>query len=517
MNFSEFGFTNPILKAINECGYTTPTPVQEKAMPLVMAGRDVMASAQTGTGKTAGFVLPALQLLSQTERPRTPATPRILVLTPTRELADQIYMASRTYGKYMSVRVACILGGMPYREQFRQLAQCDIVVATPGRLLDHLERGNINLKSLKMLVLDEADRMLDMGFIDDVKRIGSMTPVARQTLLFTATLDFEIIKIAKSLLKDPERVEITPTKVEQNAIEQRLHMTDGAEHKDRLLQHFAGASEVTKAIIFSATKRNADKLATRLKSLGHSAAALHGDMDQRARNRTISSLRNGNVRLLVATDVAARGLDVTGISHVINYDLPKAAEDYVHRIGRTGRAGETGIAVSFATDGEFKQIKMIERYTGKALPVHTVPGLEPVFASNRPRTSAPSRDGRRPEGRPFDRSGGGYNRPRPEGRSYNSPRPEGRDFSAPRPAVRGGGNGPGQQERVGSGARTDGRNSYGARPEGRPYERSFSGPRPEGRPAGRPAGRPGGGFDNRNTGRPANGGSNSGRYTRKDA
>jgi superfamily II DNA/RNA helicase len=229
-------------------------------------------------------------------------------------------------------------------------------------------------------------------------------------------------------------------------------------------------------------------------------------MDQRARNRTISSLRSGSVRLLVATDVAARGLDVTGISHVINYDLPKAAEDYVHRIGRTGRAGETGIAVSFATDGEFKQIKMIERYTGKALPIHTVPGLEPVFASSRPRPSAPSRDGRRPEGRSFDRSGGGYNRPRPEGRSFNSPKPEGRDFSAPRPAVRGGGNGPGQSERTGNAVRTDSRKPYGARPEGRPYEKSFSGPRPEGRPAGRPAGRPGGGFDNRNAARPERGG-----------
>jgi len=475
MNFNEFGLNDRILKAVEEAGYTTATPVQEKALPIVLGGKDLMASAQTGTGKTAAFVLPALQMLGKTERPRTPATPRVLVLAPTRELADQTYVASRTLGKYMSVRTACILGGMPYREQFKQLAQCDIVVATPGRLLDHLERGNINLHSIKMLVLDEADRMLDMGFIDDIKKVAASTPAGRQTLLFTATLDDQVARIASRLLNEPERIDITPTKVETAAIEQRLHMADGADHKDRLLQHFAGDSDVTKAIIFSATKINADKLARRLSELGHAAAALHGGMDQRARNRTISRLRTGSVRLLVATDVAARGLDVTGISHVINFDLPKAAEDYVHRIGRTGRAGATGVAISFATSSEFRQIQNIERYTGKKLPCHTVPGLEPVYAS-RPRPAST-----RPSGSYAPRPAGGYNTPRPEGGRPYAPRPQSRDANAPRPEARV--YAPRPEGRDYNAPRTESRGSY-AKPEGRSYTdnkpagRSFSGAKP---------------------------------------
>jgi superfamily II DNA/RNA helicase len=378
MSFENLQLAPPILKAIAECGYTTPTPIQEQAIPMALAGRDLIASAQTGTGKTAAFILPALQRLS------APATgkgrgPRILVLTPTRELATQVSDAARLYGKYQRIRSATILGGMPYREQLRLLSQpVDLVVATPGRLNDHLERGRIDLSRVELLVLDEADRMLDMGFIEDVERIASAAPTDRQTLLFSATLDARIEKLAQGLLNEPELVMIAGQKVNHANIEQRLLVADNLKHKSSLLQHLIRDDELNRAIVFSATKRDADIIANELRSMGHAAAALHGDMKQNARNRTIADMRRGKIRLLVATDVAARGLDVAGISHVINFDLPRFAEDYVHRIGRTGRAGASGIAISFVSNGEIDCLKRIERYTGQSIPQHVIPGLEPV-------------------------------------------------------------------------------------------------------------------------------------------
>jgi superfamily II DNA/RNA helicase len=378
MSFEKLQLASPILKAIAECGYTTPTPIQEQAIPIALAGRDIIASAQTGTGKTAAFILPALQRLS------APATgkgrgPRILVLTPTRELATQVSDAARMYGKNQRLRSATILGGMPYREQLRLLSQpVDLVVATPGRLNDHLERGRINLSRVELLVLDEADRMLDMGFIEDVERIASAAPADRQTLLFSATLDARIEKLAQGLLNEPEMVMIASQKVNQANIEQRLLVADNLKHKSNMLQHLIQDDDLDRAIVFSATKRDADIIANELRSLGHAAAALHGDMKQNARNRTIADMRRGKIRLLVATDVAARGLDVAGISHVINFDLPRFAEDYVHRIGRTGRAGASGIAISFVSNGEIDCLKRIERYTGQSIPQHIIPGLEPV-------------------------------------------------------------------------------------------------------------------------------------------
>jgi superfamily II DNA/RNA helicase len=378
MSFETLNLSEPILKAIAACGYTEPTPIQAQSIPLAIAGKDLIGSAQTGTGKTASFVLPAL------ERLLVPSTkngkgPRILVLTPTRELANQVTDAVRTYGKFMRVRCGSILGGMPYREQMALLSQpVDIIVATPGRLIDHLDRRSINFSRLELLILDEADRMLDMGFSEDVDRIAAAAPSDRQTLLFTATMDDAMAQLAKRLLQNPVRIAVENKEASELKIEQRLHVTDDMRHKNRLLQHLVADASVTKAIIFSATKRDADQLASELYAQGHAAAALHGDMSQGARNKTIINMRRGKVRFLVATDVAARGLDVTGISHVINFDLPKFAEDYVHRIGRTGRAGATGIAISFCSMNEVAYLDRIERFTGKTLPQSVIPGLEPT-------------------------------------------------------------------------------------------------------------------------------------------
>jgi superfamily II DNA/RNA helicase len=411
MSFAELKLHPSILKAVTACGYASPTPVQKEAIPLALAGRDLIGTAQTGTGKTAAFVLPALQILS-----RLPANhskgPRVLVLTPTRELANQVTDAVRVYGRFMRVRHGAILGGMPYREQLKLLSQpVDIIVATPGRLIDHLERGRMNLSRLELLVLDEADRMLDMGFSEDVDRIAAMAPAERQTLMFTATMDDTMAKLAKRLLRDPARIEIAGRKITLDQIEQRLHVADNLQHKHRLLQKIISNVDLTMAIIFSATKRDADSLAQELAGQGHSAVALHGDMTQGARNRTIAALRRGKVRLLVATDVAARGLDVSGISHVINFDLPKCAEDYVHRIGRTGRAGASGVAVSFASLNDLAYLQRIERFIGQSLPQHVIPGLEPMRPLTR-LTGNPGKRGQIPGNRTKNRQppgkGGDY-------------------------------------------------------------------------------------------------------------
>jgi superfamily II DNA/RNA helicase len=383
MSFEELQLISPILKALTQCGHHNPTQVQAEAIPKVLAGHDVIASAQTGTGKTAAFVLPALQRLSASS-PDRQRGPRILVLTPTRELADQITQATRIYGKYLRVKSVAIFGGMPFGEQVRALSQSpEMIIATPGRLLDHMSRRLIDLSHVEMFILDEADRMLDMGFIEDVERISSAVPDGCQTLLFAATMGDATTKLAQRLMKDPERVRVAPGKITHDTIEQRLHVADNIQHKNRLLQHLCAESTVTKAIIFSATRRDADSLARDLNRQGHTAAALHGDMTQNARNRTMINMHRGKIRLLVATDVAARGLDINGISHVINFDLPRSAEDYVNRIGRTGRNGESGIAISFASQSELAYLDRIERYIGKALTMSVISGLEPAYPLHR--------------------------------------------------------------------------------------------------------------------------------------
>ena len=398
-----------ILRAIEESGYTNATPIQAQAIPEVMAGHDLMASAQTGTGKTAAFSLPALNLLATPHASKSRG-PRILVLVPTRELAAQVNEAARKYGKFIRARTVSIVGGMPYPLQNKLLSQpLDILVATPGRLLDHMERGRIDMSRLQMLILDEADRMLDMGFMPDVERICASLPAERQTLLFSATLDGNIGRIAHQILRNPKTIQIATQTEKHENIEQRLHFVDDMTHKNKLLEHLLIAPEVNQVIVFTSTKRHADLLAEDLYAAGHKTAALHGDMTQGARNRTLTKLRHGDVKVLVATDVAARGIDVAGITHVINYDLPKFAEDYVHRIGRTGRAGNTGIAISFASNMDRHQVRKIEQFTGQRLEASVIAGFEPKRTV--PRNDGPSRSGRpgersgRPsKGRPGDRS-----------------------------------------------------------------------------------------------------------------
>jgi superfamily II DNA/RNA helicase len=428
VNFESLQLAPELMRALTTCGYTSPTPVQLQTIPALLAGRDVIGSAQTGTGKTAAFVLPALQRLTAATRAARSSghhavcTPRILVLAPTRELAQQVATQAVLYGQYLRVRVVCIYGGAPYPVQNRELSRgVDLLVATPGRLIDHLERGRIDLSQLEMLVLDEADRMLDMGFIEDVESIAARTPKARQTVLFSATFETAIARLAARLLRDPVRIEIEADKKPPTAIDQRVHFTDDHAHKHRILDHLLADVEMTQSIVFIATKRDAESLAIRLRGEGHAAAALHGDMDQRERTRTLSDMRRGSVRTLVATDVAARGLDVAGISHVINFDLPRQAGDYVHRIGRTGRAGATGIAVSLAAHSERGQVRQIERYTGATIAAHEIPGLEPrrrpshnerAQPGARPaqRRPATAWAGQRRDGSPDSRKTGGQDR-----------------------------------------------------------------------------------------------------------
>jgi superfamily II DNA/RNA helicase len=385
VSFEDLSLKPAILKAIKQCGYTTPTPIQSEAIPKILAGHDVIASAHTGTGKTASFVLPALQRLITRRRTakKQAGKPTVLVLTPTRELANQVSRAIRQYGKYIRLQTASLVGGMPYGPQLKDLSRpVDIIIATPGRLQDHIERKRVDLSAVEIFVLDEADRMLDMGFINEVNEIASLTPETRQTLLFTATWDNKLAELAKRLTRTPERIQVETEPTQQN-IEQRLHVADNVEHKNRLLQHLIGDTALKQAIIFSATKQGASLLAKELIAQGHAAAALHGDMKQAARNRTLMNLRHGKVRFLVATDVAARGIDVSSVSHVINFDLPRFAEDYVHRIGRTGRAGATGTAISFVLPHDVPHLERIERYTGQKVPRHVIPGLEPTHTLRR--------------------------------------------------------------------------------------------------------------------------------------
>ncbi|KAF1029703.1 MAG: ATP-dependent RNA helicase RhlE [Burkholderia plantarii] len=448
--FESLGLSPEIVSALQAAGYVKPTPVQQRAIPAGIAGRDLLVSSPTGSGKTAAFMLPAIERFAQlqktqTQAPREPqsadrrqrrpqpvARPGLLVLTPTRELAMQVTTAASTYGKHLRrLRTVSILGGVAYGQQLMLLAKNpEILVATPGRLLDHLERGRIDLSDLKMLVLDEADRMLDMGFIDDIETIVAATPATRQTMLFSATLDGKIGSLTGRLLKDPERIEIVQKLEARTNIAQTVHYVDDRDHKDRLLDHLLRAESLDQAIIFTATKIDADNLAGRLADAGFESAALHGDLPQGARNRTIRALRERRVRVLVATDVAARGIDIPGITHVFNYDLPKFAEDYVHRIGRTGRAGRSGTAVSLVHHAEQGALKRIERFVRSPLPVNVVEGFEPRKAP--PRNGAPGRGrpgsgngGRRFGGKPGGSGGYGGNREGGYGGNRRSDAPRG--------------------------------------------------------------------------------------------
>ncbi|MDR3491215.1 MAG: DEAD/DEAH box helicase, partial [Gammaproteobacteria bacterium] len=402
MLFTEMNLNPLILKAIATCGYTTPTPVQARSIPEALKHNDLVVSAQTGTGKTASFIIPALERLTQTT---STGKARILVLTPTRELADQVTIAARRYGKFLKFNIISLVGGMPYRQQLKDLSgQVDIIVATPGRLLDHMgnkrdHKGGkrLDLSGVEILILDEADRMLDMGFIDDVKDIANATPEDRQTFLFSATVDNNLSGIIRQLTKNPVRIDFASEKMSPALIKQELYMVDNIQHKNRLLQHFLDNENIFKAIIFSATKINADHLANQLRDKGYEAAPLHGDLKQNVRNRTVEQLRRGRIQFLVATDIAARGIDISDVTHVINYDVPKFSEDYVHRIGRTGRAGKTGVAISFALPTDMRHLQKIEKYVGQRFQIETIAGLEPTKQFNI--NSKSSSEGRKRYGR----------------------------------------------------------------------------------------------------------------------
>lgn len=390
MSFASLNLISPLRQALADLHHDTPTPIQNSAIPIVLAGQDLMASAQTGTGKTAAFMLPALQRLA-TASTMPGRGPRVLVLSPTRELASQIREAAVAYARHLpQVRSGLVVGGMPYPAQHKLLMRpLDLLVATPGRLLDHIDAGRVDFSRLELVVLDEADRMLDMGFLHDVERIVAATPAARQTVMFSATFDGPTAGFAERLLRTPQRIRIAASDVRSAHIEQHVHFVDDPTQKRAMLLKWLDDSAVGQAIVFTSTKRGADRLVLAISGRGHATAALHGDMRQGARNRTLAQFRSGGVRVLVATDVAARGIDVASISHVFNYDLPRSAEDYVHRIGRTGRAGLSGRAVSFATRAEQGAVRRIERYTGYPIPAMALAGFaEPTPLARSPRSPA---------------------------------------------------------------------------------------------------------------------------------
>ncbi len=391
LSFSDLKLQSPLLTALAAAGYEQPTPVQLESIPAALANHDLMVSAQTGSGKTAAFLLPTLQkMIKRSEKPGK--GPRALVLTPTRELAQQVEKNAQIYGKNMPwLRSVTLVGGTSFGQQIRALSRpIDLIVATPGRLMDHMRQGRIDFSRLEVLILDEADRMLDMGFIDDIETIVAATPSERQTLLFSATWDGMVGKLAQKLTNQPEKIDIAREE-KQGKIDEQLLYCDDSRHKNRLLDFILRDTSIDQAVIFTATKAMSEQLADRLYENGFSANCLHGDMPQGWRNRTLMDLRKGRIKILVATDVAARGIDVPTITHVINYDLPKQAEDYVHRIGRTGRAGRTGLAITFAEVNEYVKVHKIERYLNRKLPEQTIDGMEPT----RKRVSKPTGRGRR--------------------------------------------------------------------------------------------------------------------------
>lgn len=366
MEFKDFHLSTNILDALRETGYTTPTPIQEKAIPPVLEGRDLFGCAQTGTGKTAAFAVPILQMLSvKNVRPRRI---RSLILTPTRELALQIYESFRAYGRHTGLRACVVFGGVPQRAQVETLKRgVDILVATPGRLNDLENQGFIHLNDVAIFVLDEADRMLDMGFINDVKKIAAKLPAQRQTLLFSATMPPEIGEIAAKNLKDPVKVLVTPPATTVDAIDQCVYFVDKA-NKPKLLNYLLRDRSIRSALVFTRTKHGADRVVKSLSREGIGAQAIHGDKSQRARQNALGSFKKGELRVLVATDIAARGIDIEDLSCVFNYDIPEVPETYVHRIGRTGRAGQSGRAVAFCCIDEKKDLTGIEKLTGKRIP-----------------------------------------------------------------------------------------------------------------------------------------------------
>ncbi|NLE61986.1 MAG: DEAD/DEAH box helicase [Planctomycetes bacterium] len=398
MRFEDLRLSEPILRAVVAEGYTIPTPIQVKAIPHVLEGRDVLGCAQTGTGKTAAFALPILQRLGQTQPrdPRNTRTIRVLVLAPTRELAAQIGDSFRVYGRNTPLRHTVIFGGVNQNPQARALREgIDILVATPGRLLDLMEQGLVDLQHVQVLVLDEADRMLDMGFIRDIRRIVAKVPTKRQTLLFSATMPAEIRELANEILRKPVSVQVAAASIAADTVMQSVYFVEKT-GKPEMLKHFLNNNAITRALVFTRTKHGADRVARHLSRAGICAEAIHGNKSQNARTRAMARFKSSSPPVLVATDIAARGLDIDEISHVINYDLPNEPETYVHRIGRTGRAGASGLAVSFCGSEERPYLKDIERLIRRPIPVSpdkpklVVPETHPAVSQPHPQRATHS-------------------------------------------------------------------------------------------------------------------------------
>ncbi|NUF35577.1 DEAD/DEAH box helicase [Acinetobacter oleivorans] len=404
--FAEFSLHETLQQALEGLGFTAPTPVQEQAIPAALEGKDLLVSSQTGSGKTAAFLLPTLNALAGQEtvvpfkdRMKAVTQPNILVISPTRELAQQVSQDAIAFVRHMKgVRIAAIMGGMPFAKQIQQLKGAQVVVATPGRLLDLVNRRQIKLDQVDALIVDEADRMLDLGFSEDLEAISELAANRKQTLMFSATFADRIIRLASCMMKDPMRIAIETGHSTNTDITQTLHWTDGFEHKKKLLTHWLSDENLDQAVVFASTQEDTDMLAEELAEAGHSVVALHGAMPQTVRNRRLRSIREGRAKILVATDVAARGLDVPTISHVINFGLPMKHEDYVHRIGRTGRAGRTGQAITLATYRERGKIRALEEYLEARLSVSEIEGLEP--------SPPPARSGRDGGGRGRGGNGG---------------------------------------------------------------------------------------------------------------
>jgi ATP-dependent RNA helicase RhlE len=379
--FAELGLAESLLRALRAENYIEPTPIQARAIPVLLAGKDILGIAQTGTGKTAAFSLPLLQRLAEPRVQATSRAPRSLILAPTRELAIQIGEDIKRYGRNIGLRSAVIFGGVGYKPQTDALNRgLDILIATPGRLIDHIGQGNVKLDRVSFFVLDEADRMLDMGFIRDVRRIAALLPKERQSLLFSATMPPEIGKLAAALLRAPERVEVTPVKVTVDLIDQRVYHVPTA-NKRELLNGLLRDPSLSRILVFTRTKRGANRVAEQLGKAGVRADAIHGNKSQNARQKALQAFRAGQLRVLVATDVASRGIDIDEVSHVINYDMPEVPESYVHRIGRTGRAGARGIALSFCDPSERGSLRDIERLTRRTIAVVDSRGAPRVAAA----------------------------------------------------------------------------------------------------------------------------------------
>ena len=368
-SFAELGLVPPLLKALETEGYTTPTPIQEQAIPHVLLGKDLQGIAQTGTGKTAAFALPILQRLMEDKRPPLRKGCRVLVLSPTRELASQIAESFRAYGRFTGLRVALMFGGVPKLRQVRAVASgVDILVATPGRLLDHMQEGAVTVSGTEILVLDEADHMLDLGFIVPIRKIVSHISNRRQTLFFSATMPKEISSLAAAMLRDPVHVAVTPVATTAERVDQRVIFVEAA-RKRQMLAAILRDARMERTLVFTRTKHGADKVTQHLEAVGQSAAAIHGNKSQPQRERALAAFREGRIRVLVATDIAARGIDVDGVTHVVNFDLPNVPEAYVHRIGRTARAGHAGVAISFCDSSERQHLRGIEKLIRTRLPV----------------------------------------------------------------------------------------------------------------------------------------------------